>query len=120
MHRWDVEKALGSTTPIDPALATDGIDEFLDVFVRTRGKQTLASTLVIGTTHSDDEWTLSPAKKAGRIDITHGRQSIDGPVTEVTGNPEAVLLALWGRSSATDGDILVTGDVTAAASLITL
>ena len=41
VHRWDVEKALGCTTVIDPALAADGIDEFLDVFVRTRGKQTL-------------------------------------------------------------------------------
>jgi len=35
VHRWDVERALECTTPIDPIVAADGIDEYLDVFVRT-------------------------------------------------------------------------------------
>ena len=46
VHRWDVEAAADDTTPIEPAVAADGVDEFLDVFVRTRGKQTLSLSLI--------------------------------------------------------------------------
>ena len=40
VHRRDVERSLGSTTLMDPVVAADGIDEYLDVFVRTRGLAT--------------------------------------------------------------------------------
>ena len=32
IHRWDFENALGGALPIDPTLAADGVQEFLDEF----------------------------------------------------------------------------------------
>lgn len=118
IHRWDVEKALGCTTPIDQELAADGIGEFLDVFVRTRGKQTLESTVIISTGKTARQWTLTPANKPGRIDVASGREHSDGPVTEVVGEPEALLLALWGRCSTDEANLSISGDPSAVAALI--
>lgn len=33
VHLWDAQAALGTGVPLDPALAADGVDEVLDVFV---------------------------------------------------------------------------------------
>jgi uncharacterized protein (TIGR03083 family) len=63
VHRWDVERSLGDTTPIDPIVAADRINEYLDVFVRTRGKQTLIAPLVLSMTGPSNAWTLSPASR---------------------------------------------------------
>lgn len=117
VHRWDIERALGCTTPISPVIAVDGIDEFLDVFVRTRGKQQLRAPLVLATTKPAKVWTLTPAGRPGRVDVTPGR--IAGVTTEIGGSPEDVLLLLWGRHPLTDVDLEVRGDVDVAASLIT-
>lgn len=122
VHRWDVEQALRSTTPIPAGTAADGIDEFLDTFIRTRGKQTLASTLVLSTTSPQHVWTLTPSTKPGRIDISTGRPDSEPArtVTEVAGTSESLLLALWGRQSAVEAGLEVVGDSQAAESLIEL
>lgn len=121
VHRWDVERALDSTTKIEADLAVDGIDEFLDVFVRTRGKQTLESTLVLRTTSPSRTWTLTPATKPGRIDVAQGGpESTGNDLTQVLGEPESLLLALWGRLAASDAQLTITGDQAAAASLISI
>lgn len=41
IHRLDAELTAGALTPVDPALAADGIDEFLDIFIG--GKPSWAS-----------------------------------------------------------------------------
>jgi uncharacterized protein (TIGR03083 family) len=33
IHRWDAESAVGTPRPLDPALAGEGIDEFLELLV---------------------------------------------------------------------------------------
>lgn len=121
VHRWDVEKALDCTKRIEPSIAVDGVDEFLDVFVRTRGKQTLASPLILRTTRPQRAWTLMPANRSGRIDVFTGDDNDStAAVGDVTGPPEGLLLALWGRCSATEAGLTITGDPIAAASLLRL
>lgn len=121
VHRWDVESAQDCLSSIAPSVAADGVDEFLDVFVRTRGKQTLASTLIVETTQPGRTWTLTPGKKQGRIDVTLGAPDHQSePRTVVSGKPDALLLALWGRLSATQAELSIDGDHTAAAALLTL
>lgn len=119
VHRWDVEKAIGKPTAIAGDVAVDGVDEFLDVFVRTRGKQTLASALRLRTTRPRAGWTLTPATKPGRIDVA---TAASGPAHEaaatVSGTPEALLLALWGRQTATEAKLSIEGDPDVAASLL--
>ncbi len=118
VHRWDLERALGCITSIKNGIAADGVDEFLDVFVRTRGKQTLNSTLVLHTTQPKRSWTLSPATKPGRIDVSAGTTS--DSQASVSGPSEGLLLALWGRLSAAEAKLSLSGEETAAASLLTL
>lgn len=117
VHRWDVERALDATTPIAPSVAADGIDEYLDVFVRTRGKQTLSSPMALVSASPSRTWTLTPAEKPGRIDISAGRST--EPTTEVSGRSAELLLALWRRLPLSETGLTVIGDAAAAASLMT-
>ncbi len=116
VHRWDMEKALGCTTPIAAAVAADGIDEFLDVFVRTRGKQTLTAPITLNTTEPPRSWTLTLATKPGRLDVDVGGEITAD--TTLAGEPEQLLLVLWGRLGLGDTDIVVTGDSGVAESLV--
>ncbi len=115
IHRWDIERAFDLTTPIPPEVAVDGIDEFLDVFVRTRGKQQLRAPLVLATTKPAMTWTLTPADRVGRVDVASGRSA--GVEAEIGGSPEDILLLLWRRRPLA-GDLEVRGDVDVAASLV--
>lgn len=115
IHRWDVEQALHSTTPIAPAVAADGIDEYLDVFVRTRGKQTLTAPLALSTAVPARSWLLAPADKPGRVDV-HA-EPVHDPVAEISGAPDQLLLMLWGRLALDQAELTVTGDAAVAHSL---
>ncbi len=118
VHRWDIERALDCTTAIAPAVAADGIDEFLDVFIRTRGKQTLNAPLRLSSTDPPRSWTLTPAEKPGRIDIDIDIDGAADPDAELTGLPEDLLLLLWGRLSLVETNLRITGDVRTARSLV--
>lgn len=114
VHRLDVEDGRGTPTPIDDELAVDGIDEVLDVFL-------------------GDDWSNIPPEWWGDIDphagtgstvavraggqvwrSTLGPDAITlargaGPAdASVTGDPEAVLLWLWGRRP--DDTVTLDGD----------
>ena len=115
VHRWDIERALGCTTQIDPAVAADGIDEYLDVFVRTRGKQTLIAPLTLATTRPSQAWTLSPAVLPGRVDVEDGRSA--EVTSQVVGRPETLLLVLWGRLKFSEAPLKTHGDPAVVASL---
>lgn len=106
VHRWDVERALGLDTVIEPRLATDGIDEYLDVWVRTRGKQNLTDSLVLRTPTA--AWTLRPTDRPGRVAITPGVDPT--AAAEISGTPHELLLVLWSRLSAADTDLRIDGD----------
>jgi len=106
IHRWDVEAGLGEISLIEPTRAVDGIDEFLDTFVRTRGKHTLDAPLELVTTRPKRTWTLAPAAKPGRIDVTVGAAGADA---QIGGRPAELLLALWGRKTIGEADLSVSG-----------
>ncbi len=108
VHRWDAEAAAGCASPIEATLATDGIDEVLTVFRRTRGGQHLDAPLLLQTTDTGASWRVTPAAKPGRVDV--------GPVGGATSDAAAVaapaqdlLLALWGRCSPDGSAFQVTG-----------
>lgn len=115
VHRWDIECALDRVTPIGAELARDGVDEYLDVFVRTRGKQTLTAPLRLTSTDPDQSWALTPASKPGRVDIDIAAASPDHP--EISGPPDQLLLYLSGRLALADAGLTVAGDLATAQSL---
>lgn len=111
VHRWDVEQGAGvAGPPIDPALASDGIDELLDVFVgMTRFLHTApgaGETFHVHCTDTDGEWLLAftaPGERELR------REHAKGDVA-FRGRAEDLLLFLWGRTTAEAGAIDVLGD----------
>ncbi len=97
IHRADAEIASEQSSPVDPALALDGIDEVLTIFLagdwseapddRCHGQRIVVSS-------SGRGWEVELRRDAVNV-------SKPGPAAdaEIVGEPEAVLLWLWGRGS---------------------
>ncbi|MFH8610552.1 maleylpyruvate isomerase family mycothiol-dependent enzyme [Streptomyces sp. NPDC018029] len=107
MHRWDAEHALGSTTPMGPALAADGVAEVFD---------TMAPRMI-------SKGAASYPEQAMRITATdYGRCWTYGngePIAEVSGTAEDLLLMLWGRKPRDSGSLTWEGDREAGLSVLT-
>lgn len=97
MHRWDVESAMTSPTPIDARQARDGIDEVLQVFAPHRMQfPTLAGdgeTVHLHATDIDDgEWLLTYRSDA--VEWIHAHEKGD---VAARGAASDLLLLLWSR-----------------------
>ncbi|MGD9702569.1 MAG: maleylpyruvate isomerase family mycothiol-dependent enzyme [Acidimicrobiia bacterium] len=111
VHRWDAERGAGlDPAPMDPVLAADGVDEYLEVFATL--SRHLGSTPGAGesaqirSTDTGDRWSICfPAD--GSSELTrgdgHGDVSLSGPA-------EGLLLLLWGRSDERAAGVEVAGD----------
>ncbi|MDQ1725452.1 MAG: hypothetical protein QOG52_2480 [Frankiaceae bacterium] len=121
VHRVDVEQAVGVRTPVDAALAVDGIDEVLTVFLRDSWAG--VSEDGWGELRPEDGADRTVAVRAGgaawrchlhpaAVDVTRAtdaEQVRDWPAdAAIGGEPSAVLLWLWGR--APDDAVGLTGD----------
>lgn len=118
LHRWDLENALGgatATTPLPEDVAVDTVDEFHAVMYPHKGSRrplplTIRSRAVLhapeglatgaepvgATAPGDLEWELHGADGSGEV--------------EVSGSPESLALLLWGRASADDPGLEISGD----------
>jgi uncharacterized protein (TIGR03083 family) len=114
VHRWDVEQALGAVTPIEEDVAVDGIDEYLDIWVRSRGKHTLAAPLTIRASEVAWAWTLMPDDRPGRVQVEVSTTPTTA-TSAVSADPGHLLLWLWGRSPLPDSAV-IDGDPTVVAS----
>lgn len=95
VHRIDTELAAGATTAVDPAVATDGIDELLTGFVvRRRGKLRSEETRTLGvhTTDTDAHWHLTVSNEP--VAAEHAGEPADATVR---GPAAEVYLTLWNR-----------------------
>ena len=108
VHRWDAEHATGATTPIDPAMASDGIDEYLDLMMRrnvTRESVTLpVGSLHLHCTDTNGEWLMS-LDDGFELVRAHakGAAALRGPA-------EALLLRLWNRDTDRADELSPVGD----------
>ncbi len=109
VHRYDAELAHGDTTPIDPALAVDGIDEILRIMlagpwwahnVQTEHPVDALVAVAAGGTR----WLCDIQRTA----VTVTDDSSTSVAATVSGEPEHVFLWLWGRvgdeAATLDGD----------------
>jgi uncharacterized protein (TIGR03083 family) len=95
IHRYDAETAAGTPTPLDAALAVDGIDELLTVFVpRLAGNFDAVgdATVHLHCTDVDGEWLI--ARRDGELTVT--AEHAKGDVA-ARGAASDLLLFLWGR-----------------------
>lgn len=112
LHRADVELTLGAVPVIDPRIAADGIDEFLENLPMARRPAPHLASLPAGesmhlhATDSDGEWLVRFLGPAG-IEWSRGHAkataAVRGPVAEL-------LLFAYGRIPAADERLGVFGD----------
>lgn len=110
VHRWDAEAGAGITGPaMDPVVAADAVDEYLDVFVsasRAIHGSPAGPAVRVACTDTDGDWYLDLAE-AGRRTVH--REPIDVALT-LRGEAEALLVLLWGRLDAESAGVGVDGD----------
>jgi len=95
VHRYDAELAAGTPSPLDAALAVDGIDEFLTVFLPRLADnfgEVGDATVHLHCTDVDGEWLVT--NRDGEVTIT--AEHAKGDVA-ARGSASDLLLFLWGR-----------------------
>lgn len=113
IHRWDAERACGDPAPIDPSLASDGIDEYFGVVLPrlvAGGRATLPTgSLHVHSTDVPGEWLVWADDDGYQVIRAHqkGDAALRGPA-------EAILLRLWGRHA--DDELSPVGDETILAA----
>jgi uncharacterized protein (TIGR03083 family) len=119
VHRWDAEAGAGvHGAPMDPAVAADGVDEYLDIFVstsRAAAKAPAGPTFHLCATDTRDEWWLRlPSEGEREVVRTVPAHAVSGQAT-LRGQAEDLLLTAWGRLTPAAAGVAVGGDVEAVA-----
>jgi uncharacterized protein (TIGR03083 family) len=102
VHRWDAQSATGTEVPIDPQLAVDGIDEFLDVYLPFAGDFSSGSEVVhLHSTDAAGEWVIRIGDGAFEASREHakGDAASRGPASDL-------LLLLWRRRAPSELDVV--------------
>jgi uncharacterized protein (TIGR03083 family) len=110
IHRFDAQSAHGVEQPIDAELASDGVDEFIDVVLpRVYERMETAGPTGLMGLHSTDggAWTLA-------LESTGARrvEAVSDLDVSISGPSSTLLLAAWGRVPWTS--LQVTGDIEVA------
>lgn len=106
VHRWDGQNAHGKTTPIDPAIALDGINQHFEVQLPAGRKQTespagAGETYHFHRTDGKGEWLVR--FEGDDVVVTH--EHAKGLVA-VRGTVENLFLWLWNRIPADSLEVL--------------
>jgi len=111
VHAWDAQHAAGHAEPIDPVLASDGIDEFLAVLlarqVRAQPEGWSGQSVHFHCTDADGEWMVQLGPDgAVTVDRTHGKADV-----AVRGPASSVYLWCLNRVAAPDVEIIGDGSL---------
>jgi uncharacterized protein (TIGR03083 family) len=102
MHRWDAQNAGGAADAVEPALAADGVDEYLGILGAFRGRRfPEAGSIHLHTTDTPGEWLV----RLGPDGIQLTREHAKGDVA-IRGPASDVLLVLMGRKTMGAADVL--------------
>lgn len=96
VHRVDVELVSGSLTPIDPELASDGVDEMLTGFVPRRFMKLRSDdpiSIRIDVTDTGRSWRLDVSNEPTIVT----RDNLDDADCIAQGRAEDLFLTLWNR-----------------------
>ncbi len=104
VHRVDAELAGGEASPIDHALAVDGIDELFQFFApdRAEGAAPLDGSVHLHATDAEGEWLVTAA--GGQLRFSRGHAKGDATARAAAAD---LLLLLWRRGH---GPVEVLGD----------
>ena len=101
VHAWDAESAIGTTGPLDPAVAADGVAEYFEVMVPRRITRdgTPAPVGVLEVVCTDAVFHTGSDRLVVRVDDPM-QVTVDptaSPQGTLRGTGEELLLALWAR-----------------------
>jgi uncharacterized protein (TIGR03083 family) len=112
VHRWDAEIGAGVVmAPMDPNVAADGVDEYLDIFTATSralAHSPAGPSISWETTDANTGWLLRLPAEGQRVlarEHSRGDLALRGPA-------EGLLLFAWGRLDPADAGIEIDGDTT--------
>jgi uncharacterized protein (TIGR03083 family) len=110
VHLWDATEAAGMVNPIEPALASDGIDEFLTHFLSdaAEGAAPVAGSVHLHCGDVAGEWTV----REGDDGFTVAREHSKGDCA-IRGAASDILLTLWRRVPLSTVDVVGDADVAA-------
>lgn len=124
MHRADVEAALGGKFRYEPELASDGIDEVLDVFLHRRrayGVPSLPLTvpLLVECTDRPERWLVEPVPGTDSADHhAHGPALSDELASTAAGTlrgtAAGLLFTFWKRQDVDSAGLALDGDTEVA------
>jgi uncharacterized protein (TIGR03083 family) len=103
VHRWDAEMAAGREFGIEPEIAADSVDEFLEHSTPGRNKDAalLGGSVHLHVTDVDGEWVIKE-DESGKLSIVQGHERADAALRASASN---LLLMLYRRESADRGEI---------------
>ncbi|MBL1082448.1 maleylpyruvate isomerase family mycothiol-dependent enzyme [Streptomyces actinomycinicus] len=122
VHRVDAERAVGRASDLDPALAADGVDEFLvnlpyaglfapGVTKLRGGGETVAFRCTDVAGAAGEEWRVRLEPDGLRVLPPTGGDAESGPPTAAVQGPAAdLLLLLYGRRSRHEAPFDSSGD----------
>jgi uncharacterized protein (TIGR03083 family) len=112
VHRIDLELAMGVASNVDPEVALDAIDEFLDnvksdrdVSVRARPTRSAGEGLEIRTVDSSKRWDIELS-----VDGYEFVDALSKPDAALIGEPAALLAVLLRRRTLAQCDVSIQGD----------
>jgi uncharacterized protein (TIGR03083 family) len=114
IHRIDAELAIGAVTPIDEALALDGVDEVLDFLPLTGSWPEVPNidfgivSIVATTKNGSKVWDLKFTNEAATVSAV-AESHADARLV-ISGDAEAMDLYLWGRIDSSDPRISIIGE----------
>ena len=120
VHRVDAEQAHGYESTIDPELAIDGVAELFDVYVTGYPKwaSLRPSDEVVRVEVGEQSWTVRLGKFVGSrkardyvLPTTMFEPNAE-PNAVITGEPDRLLLWMWGRAPI--DDVTVSGELAVA------
>lgn len=95
VHRWDAQLAAGTTEPLDPQLAVDGIQEVFDVLPSRPAHEHVrgdGETIHLHCTDTDGEWLIRLTPQGAVVTREHAKGDV-----AARGTASDLLLLMWGR-----------------------
>ena len=113
VHLWDATEAAGMVNPLEPLLASDGIDEFLTHFLAdvAEGAEPVAGSVHLHCGDVPGEWTVRETDDGFAVAREHSKGDC-----AIRGAASDILLALWRRLPLSRCDVV--GDAEVAARFI--
>ncbi len=110
VHLWDATTAADVMNPIEPTLASDGIDEFLSHFISdvAEGAEAVGGSVHLHCADVAGEWTVRESDDG--FDVT--REHAKGDCA-IRGAASDILLALWRRVPLSACEVVGDPDVAA-------